>query len=528
MNNRNLVLLVIAFLIPRIGYGQDPGRTIHTAALQGDMEFIQQYIASGSDLNQKDAYGSTPLIIATTFGKTEEAKTLIEAGADLSISNNDGSAPLHIAALFGRMEILRVLLANDADRHLRNAEGSTAYDIVAAPFGEDKALYNQLGAALAPLGLKLEYEQIKKARPEIAEILRPGPETLKAVEYNPLPANDWNISTPSEQGLEPMLVAELYYDAAELETIYSLLVIKNGYLVAEKYFNEGTIDQKARLQSVTKSFTSTLVGLALEQGCLESVDQKMMEFFPELADQISDPRKEQITIRHLLQMRAGYPWEESTNELFDLLYKGFRPSTLADVPLVRDPETQFDYSNLSSHLLGIIVSRACETDLKSFAQTHLFEPMNIKPGDWIQDWEGYYNGHGDLHLRARDAAKFGLLYLNEGKYEENQIVPARWVEKSLQNYSEDVNSAGMRNGSVGRYLRHIGYGYQWWSARVDGYRFNLAWGHGGQFIFLLDEYDMVVVVTSDPFFSQHDDEAWKHERANINLVGKFIQSLPRE
>ena len=135
----------------------------------------------------------------------------------------------------------------------------------------------------------------------------PSVEDLEAVEYTPLPGDDWKVSTPAAQRLDPMLVAKLYYNADKLETIYSLLVIKNGYLIAEGYFNEGSVEQKDRLQSVTKSYTSALVGIALEQGYLSSVDQKMLDFFPEVADQITDSRKEQITIRDLLQMRAGYP-----------------------------------------------------------------------------------------------------------------------------------------------------------------------------------------------------------------------------
>ena len=81
---------------------------------------------------------------------------------------------------------------------------------------------------------------------------------------------------------------------------------------------------------------------------------------------------------------------------------------------------------------------------------------------------------------------------------------------------------------VGRYFRYLGYGYQWWSARVGDHHLDFAWGHGGQLIVLLDELDMIIVVTADPLFGQHDDRAWKHEQANINLVGKFIKSLPKE
>jgi len=346
---------------------------------------------------------------------------------------------------------------------------------------------------------------------------------LDLVDYTPLSGGDWKVSSPAEQGLDPMLVAKLYFNAAKVETLHALLVIKNGYLIAEGYFNEGSIEQKNRIQSVTKSYTSALVGIALDQGYLSSVDQKMIEFFPELAAQITDPRKNQITIRDMLQMRAGYPWEESTPELFKILYTGFRPSLLVNIPLIRDPGTDFEYSNLTSHLLGIIVARATNTDLKSYAQEHLFLPIDAELGDWIQDWEGYYNGHADLHFTARDMAKFGLLYRNDGEYEGNQIISAEWVHDSLQTYSEDA-----WDYKVGRNFTDIGYGYQWWSAQAGDHRFNLAWGHGGQQIVLVDELNIVIVVKADPLFAQHGGGPWKHEKASLNLVGNFINSLPRK
>jgi CubicO group peptidase (beta-lactamase class C family) len=351
----------------------------------------------------------------------------------------------------------------------------------------------------------------------------PSPEELEAVDYSPLALDDWPVSTPEEQGLDPKLVAELYYNAEQLETLYGLLVIKNGHLVAEKYFHGKSASQLSSRASVTKSITSALVGIALEQGCLSSVDQKMIDFFPELADQIKDPRKKEITIRQMLQMRAGYPWEESTSELFDLMFSGFRTRNLVDVPLVRDPGTGFDYSNMSTHLLGIIVARACDTDLKSYAQEHLFSPMGAGVGDWLLGWEGYYIGFADLEITARDMAKFGQLYLDGGQYEGVQIVPADWVRDSLQTYTEDAWYY-----RVGRNWRDSAYGYQWWSIRAGDHRYNLAWGHGGQQIALLDEMDLVVVATADPLYKQHGDEPWKLEKANLNLVADFVASLPSE
>ncbi len=234
MKTVTTAILVITLLTPLPVCGQEtptPSVSLHMAALQGNIDAIRQHIEAGSDLNEKDAYGSTPLTIAATFGKTEVARTLIEAGADMRIRDNYGSTPLHLAALFCRTEIVKTLLDKGANMYLRNNSGSTALDIVSAPFDDDKGIYDQLGAALGPMGLKLDYEQIKMTRPKIAEMLRPRTEDFEAVVYTPLPGDDWKVSTPEEQGLDPMLVAGLYLDAAEMETLYGLLVIKNGHLI---------------------------------------------------------------------------------------------------------------------------------------------------------------------------------------------------------------------------------------------------------------------------------------------------------
>ena len=349
----------------------------------------------------------------------------------------------------------------------------------------------------------------------------PSPVELEAVDYAPLQHAEWPVSTPEEQGLDPDLVARLYYNASKLETIYSLLVFKNGHLVAEDYFHQGSPDLQVNIHSVTKSINSALVGLALEQGCLTSLDQKMMGFFPELDNRIKDPRKRQITIRQMLQMRAGYPWEEATAEGTELLFTGFRPSNLVDVPLAYDPGTGSAYSNLTAHLLGVIVARACNINLKSFAQEHLFSLLGIEPAFWQTDWEGNYLGYSDVHLSSTDLAKFGLLYRNEGQYNGKQILPKDWVQDSLQIYSE--NTWTIR---VGRNWRDNGYGYQWWSIRAGNHRYNLAWGHGGQQIVLLDDLDMVIVLLADPLHLQHGDEPWRIEKANLNLVADFVASLP--
>ena len=300
-------------------------------------------------------------------------------------------------------------------------------------------------------------------------------------------------------------------------------MVKNGALIAEGYFNGGAVGKKTLLQSASKSYMSALVGIALEEGCLSGLEQRMVGFFPEVADQVTDPRKSAITIREMLQMRSGYPDEESDAGYLDALYWGVSPPLIEDFPLVNEPGAAFNYSNLTYNWLAILLERACGPDLKAFARQHLFEPMETEVGEWLQDREGHYIGSGGIHMTARDAAKFGLLYLNDGKYKGEQIISADWVHESLQTYSQNARDYG-RSLS----FRQLGYGYGWWTARVGDHDLSFAWGHGGQLIVLLDELNMVIVTTADPFFGQHDGNSWTHEKATFNLVGDFIGSLPAE
>ncbi|MBT1711551.1 ankyrin repeat domain-containing protein [Fulvivirgaceae bacterium PWU5] len=150
-----------------------PSVDIHTAVLTENLGALQQHIQAGSNLNEKDPFGgSSPLITASVFGKTEMASTLIEAGADLNFTNNDGSTALHTAAFFCRPEIVRMLLDKGADKTIKNKYGATPYESVAGPFAEVKDAYDMMGKMLAPMGLKLDYASIEKTRPVIADMLK--------------------------------------------------------------------------------------------------------------------------------------------------------------------------------------------------------------------------------------------------------------------------------------------------------------------------------------------------------------------
>ncbi len=175
MKTITTAILVVSLLIAANCVKQEnptPRVSLHAAALQGSIDVIRQHIKAGSELNEKDVYGSTPLIIAATFDKTEVARALIEAGADMAITSNDGSTPLHIAAFLCRTEIVKALLENGADINAMNSAGRTALESVTGPFEDVKSIYDSIGKALGPLGLELDYEQIKMTRPKIAEMLR--------------------------------------------------------------------------------------------------------------------------------------------------------------------------------------------------------------------------------------------------------------------------------------------------------------------------------------------------------------------
>lgn len=150
-----------------------PQMDMHTAVISDNLEAIRQHIAAGSDINVRDPFGgSSPLISAAVFGKTEIAKALIEAGANLNLQNNEGSTALHTAAFFCRPEIVTLLLNKGADKSIKNKYNTTAYESMTAPFGEVKPFYDMMVNALGPMGLKLDYTYVEKTRPVIAGMLK--------------------------------------------------------------------------------------------------------------------------------------------------------------------------------------------------------------------------------------------------------------------------------------------------------------------------------------------------------------------
>jgi len=323
------------------------------------------------------------------------------------------------------------------------------------------------------------------------------------------------ISTPQEQGMDADMLARAYERAAAIPRIYSMLVVRHGRLVAEEYFDAPTRTTPMPVASVGKSILGALVGIAVDEGHV-SLDQRMIDFFPEYDSPGLDSRKRDITIRHLVQMRAGYPYD-STTEFFNLISRSrdwFR-LIIVDWPLERSPGTAWEYSNAGSHLLSGILTRATGMSLQEFANQHLFGRIGQPIQYWPRDPQGYCTGPGDVNLSPLQLALFGQMILKHGKWRGMKILDPRWVSDSLEDHSAT---------SWGNFwpYRNIRYGNLWWYAEVDGHEVHFAWGHGGQFITVVPTLDLIVVTTADNFLGDFTNNSWNTEGAIFWLIATDV------
>lgn len=299
-------------------------------------------------------------------------------------------------------------------------------------------------------------------------IFLPGCSQVREL-INPASAAPFPRSTPEEQGMDSQVLLEmLNFLEKGKYNIHSILVLRNGNLVLEVYFPPFGPQDKHMLFSATKSFVSALVGIAIHEGKIGSVDQLMLDTFQDDKIKNLDERKQNIRILDLLNMTSGLLADDmAMGESAD-----WAQFTL-DQPMDFEPGAYMDYNSGNSQLLAEIVERATGKPAAQYAQEMLFEPLGIKDVYWQNDPSGATEGGVGLMLAPRDMAKFGLLYLNQGQWEGNQIVPAEWITASTQ-----------KNENA--------YAYQWWQVG-DSY---VAEGWGGQYIFVNPQQGLVLVFTS--------------------------------
>jgi CubicO group peptidase (beta-lactamase class C family) len=258
------------------------------------------------------------------------------------------------------------------------------------------------------------------------------------------------------------------------------LIIRNGVVVLDAYFYPYTGREVHDLASATESFTSAAIGIAIGQGRIKSVDEKVLSFLPIAPD--ADPRRRDLAIRHLLTMTSGFDCDTEGGEkaLAAMRHSADWAAFALSIPMRAEPGSQYAYCSCNNHLLSSILTVATGKTLLEFAREDLFQPIGIREVIWPADPNGRTHGWGDLHLHPRDMARLGLLYLNQGRWADERIVPADWVRDSSR------SSVTVREG--------VGYGYSWWinTARPPIFE---AVGRGGQRIAVLPKENMVVVFT---------------------------------
>ncbi len=302
------------------------------------------------------------------------------------------------------------------------------------------------------------------------------------------PTENWQTTSPESQGLNSTRLEGMYeyiQDQIWGFTIHSIVVVRNGYIVFERYphwdYDE---NQTHIIYSCTKSVISALVGIAIDRGYIQGVNQTLLSFFPDHTVANLDSRKEAITLEHLLTMTPGFEWDEWTNNSYERLQASANwVQYMLNLPMVADPGAEWVYSTGVSHLLSAIVNASTNLTTGEFAEEYLFEPLGIQRGSWGTDPQGIHEGGNSLFLTPRDMAKFGYLYLNNGTWEGQQIISSEWVKQS----SSPLVAATPPNW----------YGYQWW-VRPDSGMYD-ARGHLSQHIMVIPEHDLVVVFTAGAY-----------------------------
>jgi len=296
----------------------------------------------------------------------------------------------------------------------------------------------------------------------------------------------WDVSTLEAEGFDAATMEALVQAVAdgEFALIHSLVVVRNGRLVMDEYFYGYTSEVPHALQSATKSVTSLLVGLAYDQGLISGVNVLILDFLPEHADAAGEGW-EGVTLEHVLTMTVGAEWPADgwRNAFYGA---DDRFAAALEHPIVHEPGTQFAYVSPNVDLLAGVIRHATGAHCDEFAAEHLFGPLGIDTYDWDNlRWRGYPLCDGSLRLRSRDMAKLGQMMLDGGAWRGEQVISDEWVTRSLARHAIEEDEEG--------------YGYLWWLTEKDvgghsvvGY---FASGFGSQFIFILPQFDLVVVTT---------------------------------
>jgi CubicO group peptidase (beta-lactamase class C family) len=338
------------------------------------------------------------------------------------------------------------------------------------------------------------------------------------------PTNGWRTAPPKAQGMDPAVLATIPGNVSSLHPqVRSVLVVRHGYLVYEHYWQAMTASDGDNVQSVTKSVVSALVGIALGEGKLKGLDQTVGALLAAHLPKNADPRLARVTLEQLLTMTSGLAGDDPSlgGDPRVSERQGASRDWVGHIlgrRLATEPGSSFAYSSATSQLLSAIVADATGQSTLAFARARLFGPLGIAsakapqpvfvahpsraalqayqraPVAWPTDPQGYQLGFSGLKLPSRDLAKLGYLYLNGGRWDTTQVIPAGYVAASTRPHSTPPpDSIGGES-----------YGYQWWVTSQARHPSFLAHGYGGQLVQVVPDLDLVVVITSDATQNRND------------------------
>ncbi len=312
-----------------------------------------------------------------------------------------------------------------------------------------------------------------------------------------------------DAGMDPTLLIKLTNQilSGEIPNIHSLLVMKDNKLVLEEYFYGYTADKTHRVHSVTKSITSALVGITIGQGFIKDVHEPAWHYFSERENTKWVDERYPIQLQHLLNMSAGLDWKGLTlnepNDDMDMYKTADYIGYLLNKSLKYTPGSHFCYNNGLSLMLGQAIEKSSGLPVDAFAQQYLFNKIGAAHYSWDIEANGITRTDGGLKLRPIDMLKFGNLFLNDGKWNNEQVIPTGWVYAST---SPKIN------------LGNLAYGYHWWvkDYTIGQTIFNTfyALGHGEQSIMVVPSHNLVFVMTAGNYL--------QHEQKPFEIIENYI------
>lgn len=287
-------------------------------------------------------------------------------------------------------------------------------------------------------------------------------------------------SRPEAQGVSPAGLSDFVQTLNErVDTMHSFMIVRHGHVVAEGWWKPQSSDEAHVLWSLSKSFTSTAVGLAVHEGKL-TLEDKVIEFFPDdLPAEVSDHLRA-MTVRDLLTMSAGHADEAK------LAPDGHWVRSFLAHPVPHQPGTHFRYNTPATYMLSAIVQKVTGETVLDYLKPRLFEPLGIESPRWDQSPQEISIGGYGLFLKTEDIAKFGQLYLQQGNWNGQQLIPREWIAMAT--------SKQVENGDNPESDWNQGYGFQFWQCRHGAYRGD---GMAGQFCIVIPEHDVVIALTAN-------------------------------